>query len=275
MRGAERIRNAILIAGPTASGKSAAAAALARQQNRVIVNTDSMQVYSQLEILTARPSNDAVRDAPHALYGHVHPSVAYSVGQWIADVRQLLNDGVFDCTPPIFVGGTGLYFRALVEGLSEVPQTPPAIRAHLRDRLAAEGSAALHEDLAKRDPQLAERLRPQDGQRIVRALEVWEATGRSLDYWRKQPHSALLDAASARLLVLEPQQDQLRRNIDTRFEQMIRRGAQSEARALGAIGLDPSLPAMRAIGVRELLRVKAGEKPLDQAVSEAKAATRL
>ena len=193
------IKNAILIAGPTASGKSRLALELARRENGVIVNTDSMQVYSHLRILTARPSEDDLAAVPHLLYGHVHPSVAYSTGQWLRDVQALVASNAFEGRRPIFVGGTGLYFRALVEGFSTMPDIPQHIRERWRYRLSEDGAPRLHRILMGIDPTVAMRLQAGDGQRIVRALEVFEASGRSILDWQAENAPALIDRPSAQL----------------------------------------------------------------------------
>src|SRR5690606_39274467 len=169
------LKDAVLIAGPTASGKSALALDVARRTGGVVVNADSMQVYSVLSALTARPGPEETRAVPHELYGHVHPSESYSTGHWLRDVERLIEKGTFQARMPIFVGGPGLYFRASTEGLAPIPGIPSAIRAQWRHRLEREGAEALHERLARDDPAAAQQIRPSDGQRIVRALEVLEA----------------------------------------------------------------------------------------------------
>ncbi len=272
--GEGRIRNAILIAGPTASGKSALALELSARHGGTIVNTDSMQVYSVLRTLTARPGADELQRAPHALYGHVHPSVAYSTGAWLRDVMALSGRGELDSGRPIFVGGTGLYFRALVGGISEMPEIPETVRERWRYELAQQGSTKLHRILMREDSAAAMALKPTDGQRIVRALEVLQASGRSILKWQQERGKPLIDVKSARLLVIEPDRADLVARIERRFDAMIANGAMEEARALGALGLDPSLPAMKAIGVRELLAASAGEMTLEAAIEQAKIATR-
>jgi tRNA dimethylallyltransferase len=267
------IRDAILIAGPTASGKSAMALALAEREGGVIVNADSMQVYSVLDVLTARPTAADTRRAPHELYGHVHPSVSYSTGTWLREVAQLAADGKLSARRPIFVGGTGLYFRGLVEGLSEMPAIPADVRERWRGRLADEGAAALHGVLARDDPEAAAGVRPTDGQRIVRALEVLEASGRSIRAWHAERGRPLIDSATARFVVIEPPRAMLRQRIAQRFSRMIAAGAIEEVQRLLAFGLDPSLPAMKAIGVRELGMVIGGEIALDEAERLAVVAT--
>jgi len=272
--GGGSIRNAILIAGPTASGKSALALDLAEKKNGVIVNTDSMQGYAVLNVLTARPSAEDLARAPHHLYGHVSPRTAYSTGAWLRDVMRLMGEGVFEGRMPIFVGGTGLYFRALAEGISEMPEIPPAIRDRWRYRLLEDGPDRLHRILRQEDPETAQRLRPTDGQRIVRALEVLEASGRSILRWQQERGRPLIDRANAHFFVIEPERPVLVNRIDQRFERMLEMGALEEVRALSALALDPALPAMKAIGVRELQAADSGELEFSEAIARAKIATR-
>lgn len=266
--------DAILIAGPTASGKSSLALRLAAQHNGAIVNTDSMQVYSGLRVLTARPDALAEAQAPHHLYGHVDPAVSYSTGAWMRDVQALLDSPKLSNRLPIFVGGTGLYFKALLGGLSEMPPVPMAIRQRWRDRLAAEGSEALHALLVARDPSVAERLKPHDGQRVLRALEILDATGQSLAAFQTSQGQAVFDPSKVRKIILAPDRSWLRDVIAVRFEAMISAGAISEVEALLSCNLDPALPAMKAIGVREIGAALAGQTTMDEAVSLAVTATR-
>lgn len=272
--GRDSVKNAILIAGPTASGKSALAVDLARRNGGVIVNADSMQVYSVLDILTARPKADDLALAPHFLYGHVHPSVAYSTGAYLRDVKRLLREGVLSGRPVIFVGGTGLYFRALAEGMSEMPEIPPAVRAHWRQALRERGSVELHAILVQRDAAAASTLKPGDSQRIVRALEVLEASGRSILVWQAERGPPLVDPHSTQFFVIEPERLGLIRRIEQRFDAMIEQGAPREVEALYALRLASTLPAMKAIGVRELHAAMAGEMSFAEAIERAKAATR-
>lgn len=269
-----RIRNAILIAGPTASGKSKLALELAERLNGVIVNTDSMQVYGVLELLTARPDAADLSRAPHHLYGHVSPATSYSTGAWLRDVVQLVEEGALAGRRPIFVGGTGLYFRALSEGLSQMPDIVPDIRERWRAALLEEGAPALHDRLAQKDPEASARLNPADGQRIVRALEVLESSGLSILAWQGRRGTALIERASAKCFVVEPDREQLAVRIGERFDMMLEHGATDEVRALSALDLDPTLPAMKAIGVREIQAAITGEITLAEAVERAKAATR-
>nr|WP_265518081.1 tRNA (adenosine(37)-N6)-dimethylallyltransferase MiaA [Nitratireductor luteus] len=268
------LKNATLIAGPTASGKSAYALDLAQQTGGVVVNADSMQVYSVLSVVTARPQAEDMAAAPHHLYGHVHPSAPYSTGAWLRDVASLERSGVLAGKPAIFVGGTGLYFRALTEGLAPMPEIPDPVRKAWRKRLEMEGAETLHRLLTERDPQSASRIEPADGQRIVRALEVSETSGETIGAWQARKGQPLVDVASARQTVLEPNRSVLHNRIALRFEKMIGAGALQEVRALLSLGLPPSMPAMKAIGVRELGSYLAGELELSLAVEQAVAATR-
>ena len=270
--GGSSIRNAILIAGPTASGKSALALRAALETGGTIVNTDSMQVYGVLDRLTARPIADDLAAAPHAFYGHVSPADPYSTGRWLADVASLAD--VLTQGRSIFVGGTGLYFKALLEGLSDMPAIPEAVRAAWRARLAAEGAPSLHRLLAERDPVGAARLNPADGQRIVRALEVLEASGSPIGAWQEKRSQPIVDRASATMIVVEPDRQQLSRRIETRLACMMEDGALDEVRALLAMNIDPAMPAMKAIGVREFSQVLGGTVSAAAALAEAAAATR-
>ncbi len=255
----------VLIVGPTASGKSALALALAEKIGGVIVNADSMQVYRDLHVITARPSPEDEARLPHRLYGHVDAAVNYSVGQWCRDVGEVLNEIAKQGRVPILVGGTGLYFKALTGGLAAVPPIPADIRARVRARLQDEGAAPLHAELLARDPATARRLMPNDRSRISRALEVMEATGRSLSDWHKEGMAALLDPARAAKVVLTVERKELVARIETRFATMLTAGALEEVRALSARKLDPSLPAMKALGVPWLIRHLNGEVSLDEA----------
>jgi tRNA dimethylallyltransferase len=264
----------ILIAGPTASGKSALALTLAERHGGVIVNADSMQVYRDLRIITARPSAADEARVPHRLYGHVDAAENYSVGRWCEDARSALAEARAAGRLPILVGGTGLYFKALTQGLSAVPPTPPEVRAAVRARCDAEGAAALHAELSRRDPAMAARLKPGDRMRIARALEVLEATGRSLADWHRDGMPAILDPGDALKIFLAIDRAELHRRIDARFDAMLAAGALDEVRALAARGLDPMLPAMKAHGVPWLRRHLAGEIGLEEAAEGGKADTR-
>lgn len=265
---------AILIAGPTASGKSALALRLAEERRGVVINADSMQVYRELRLLTARPAAEDEARAPHALYGHVPASDAFSAARYAREVAAFLPEARRRGLLPIIVGGTGLYFKALTEGLAPIPEIAPDIRAYWRGEAERQGPAALHEILATRDPEMAMRLRPTDPQRIVRALEVLESTGKSLSHWQSSPGLPVLAEEACERLVIRPERDELRRRCDLRFDRMMQDGALDEVAGLKAMGLDPSLPAMQALGVRALSDHLDGTLSLDEAVERAKAETR-
>jgi tRNA dimethylallyltransferase len=266
--------NAVLIAGPTASGKSALALELAQATGGVIVNTDSMQVYRDLRVITARPTLEEEQRVPHRLYGHVDVAINFSAGSWVADAAEVLAETRARNRLAIFVGGSGLYFKALTRGLSAVPPIPAAIRESVRARLERDGVEALHAELAQRDPVSAERLKPRDRTRVARALEVVEATGRSLTDWHRDGLPPLLPAGQFRALFLSPDRDRLYARIDARFEAMLAAGALEEVAALGARRLDPLLPAMKAHGVPALLRHLKEEISLEEAAEIGRADTR-
>jgi len=260
---------AILIAGPTASGKSALALTLAEKFGGTIVNADSMQVYRDLRVITARPTPAEEARVPHRLYGHVDAGENYSVGRWCRDVGEALNEIAAQGRVPILVGGTGLYFKALTTGLAAVPPIPAEIRGQVRARMASEGAAALHGELASLDPVTAQRLMVNDRSRIARALEVVLATGRSLTDWHREGMPALVDSARAAKIFLTCERTQLVARIETRFAAMLKAGALDEVRALERRQLDPLLPAMKAHGVPWLIRHLNGEISLDEAAAGA------
>jgi len=264
----------ILIAGPTASGKSALALELAAKLGGVIINADSMQVYRDLRIITARPTPDEERRVPHRLYGHVDAAENYSVGRWFGEAAAALADTFGQGRPAIMTGGTGLYFSTLTRGIAAVPPVPAEIRRVVRNRLTTEGVAALHQELSKRDPATAARLKPGDRARITRALEVVLATGRSLAQWHEDNMPARLDLAAAAKVFLMPNRDELGLRIDARFDAMMSAGALEEVRAFAARNLDPNLPAMKAHGVPWLIRHLKGEIAMAEAVAQAKRDTR-
>jgi tRNA dimethylallyltransferase len=266
----------ILIGGPTASGKSRYALAEARRLGAVIVNADSMQVYRELRVLSARPSPEDEAAAPHRLYGHVGASERYSVGRWLADIGAVLAELRAESRPAIVVGGTGLYFKALTEGLATVPPIPADVREHWRSRGAAEPVEALHEELARRDPESAAALRPSDRTRVVRALEVLDGTGRSLIAWHRMAAAPrpLVDPAQATRIVFDPDRVGLHERIGARADHMVASGALDEVRGLLGLGLDPAFPAMKAIGVREFRDHFTGKLSLDEAIAAVKTETR-
>ncbi len=267
-------KTVILIAGPTASGKSALALRLAQTLDGVIVNADSMQVYNELRILTARPSAEDEARAPHRLYGHRPAAQAYSVAAWLGEVAPMIAEARRSGPPLIVTGGTGLYFKALLEGLSPVPGIPEAIRAHWRSQAAAVGAAALHDILRQRDPEMAARLSRTDPQRIARALEVLDATGLSLSQWQRQEGTRILTAGEAATLYVSPPREALYARCDVRLDAMAAAGALDEVRQLSALRLDPALPAMRALGVRPFLAHLAGTLAFGMALEQAKTETR-
>ena len=264
----------MLIAGPTASGKSALALELAQKAGGVVINADSMQVYRDLRIITARPTVEEEARAPHRLYGHVDASVNFSAGAWVADAGKVMAEARAAGRLPIFIGGSGLYFKALTHGLSAVPPIPPEIREAVRARLEHDGVEALHAELARRDPVSAARLKPRDRTRIARALEVVEATGRTLPDWHSEGLPPLLPRSEFTALFLAPERDQLYARIDARFDAMLDAGALEEVAALAARKLDPLLPAMKAHGVPALIRYLDGEITREQAAEIGRADTR-
>jgi tRNA dimethylallyltransferase len=268
------MNRAVLIAGPTASGKSALALRLAERLNGTIVNADSMQIYRDFRVLTARPTPEEESRAPHLLYGHVDAAEPYSVGRWLADASRALSEIERVGRLPIFVGGTGLYFRALTWGLSSMPPVPEAVRAKVRGEADSVAAAELHACLAVRDPATAAKLRPSDRQRIIRALEIFEATGRPLAEWQASPGKPLIEPGHAISVFLAVERTELRRHIDARFDKMLTEGALEEVRAFAARKLNPALPAMKAHGAPWLMKHLAGEVSLAEAAKEAKADTR-
>ena len=265
---------AILIAGPTASGKSVVALALAERLGGTVINADSMQLYRELRVLTARPSEADEALAPHRLYGVVSASEAFSVGRWLEAAQAAIAEARDAGSVPILVGGTGLYFKALIEGLAPIPDIPPEVRAYWREQAARLTPEALHRELAARDPGVAAKLRSSDPQRIVRALEVIDATGVSLSEWQGAPAAPVLLADDVLRFVIAPEREPLYAAIDARFDRMIENGAIEEVEALLALGLDDSLPAMRAHGVRELRAYLAGANSLEDAQTKSKTKSR-
>jgi len=244
----------VLIAGPTASGKSALALRIAERTGGVVVNADAIQVYSDWRILTARPSAAEEAATPHALYGHIPGDQPFSVGDWLRDLRPLLGGA-----QPIIVGGTGLYFSALTDGLAQIPATPPEIRALADARLAAEGARAL---LAEIDPETAARIDPQNPARIQRAWEVQKSTGTGLAQWQDRTGPALLPLANTQPIVLDAQRDWTAARAASRFDAMLEQGVLDEARA-NREGWHPALPSAKAIGAAELMAHLDGTLPLD------------
>ena len=261
---------ALLIAGPTASGKSALALALARRFGAIVVNADSMQVYRDWRTLTARPSEDEERQAPHALFGCVDGAENFSAGRWLEAAGRALAGA----ERAILVGGTGLYFKALTEGLSDIPAVPDAVRAKVRAGAQGRDSASLHAELGACDPLTAARLRPSDRQRVLRALEIFAATGVPLALLQGARGAPLLARGEWAGLFLAPERAALNARIDARFDAMIGEGALDEAAKFAARKLDPALPAMRAHGAPHLMGYLRGETNLEAAVARSKLDTR-
>ena len=269
----------ILIAGPTASGKSELALGLAERFGGCVINADALQVYEGWRILTARPSEADEARAPHHLYGHVPLTTAdYSVGRWLRELEPLLARCAAEGRRPIIVGGTGLYFKALTEGLAEIPETPPEIRAAMEERLAEIGPEAFFEELRARDPDTAGQIDAANPRRVLRAREVLETTGTGLAAWRARTPPPLLPLGAVDALVLEPPRDLLRERIARRFDQMLADGGLDEVAAVSARGFAAEdfarLPGLKALGASELRAHLLGESSRDEAVERAVAATR-
>ncbi|MDA0785805.1 MAG: tRNA (adenosine(37)-N6)-dimethylallyltransferase MiaA [Proteobacteria bacterium] len=266
----------IVVAGPTASGKSGLAMDLAEQIGGTIINADSMQVYRDLRILTARPSQADEDRVPHLLYGDRDATEAGSAADWataaLAAVQSVINAG----RRPLLVGGTGLYLKALMEGLAPIPEVPGEIRQRAQARRREIGGIAFHNELAALDPEIAARLHPGDSQRVLRAWEVVTATGRPLSEWQSEPVPA--PDTAFRVLVVEPPRDELYRNCDSRFLDMIEAGAIDEVKALSARAdaerLDPALPIFKALGYPPLAAHLRGEMSLDVAINTGQQQTR-
>jgi tRNA dimethylallyltransferase len=266
--------SAILIAGPTASGKSALALRLAERLGGAIVNADSMQVYRDLRVLTARPSSEDEARVPHLLFGTVDGATNFSVGQYLAAAGEALSAACAADLTPIFAGGTGLYFKALLHGLSDIPAVPANLRAQVRQEAAGLSPPQLHARLAACDPQTATRLRPSDPQRILRALEVFAATGESLASFQGTRTKPLIDARQCLCLFIAPPRAALHAAIDQRFDTMLLAGALDEVGALRQRKLDPALPVMRAHGVPHVIAHLDGRISLEEAARLGKSDTR-
>ena len=264
---------ALLLMGPTASGKSALGLALAERLGGEIVNADSMQVYRDFRILTARPTEAEEARAPHHLYGYADAGELYSTGRWLADALAAINEISARGRTPIVVGGTGLYFKALTEGLADIPAADPETRAALRSRAEREGAPALHAELATRDPVTAAKLERNDALRILRALEVLETTGEGISALQKQTKPALARDQWVGI-ALTPDREALYRVINARYDAMLGAGAIDEVRAFAARNVDPSLPAVKAHGAPALMAYLQGEMPLSVAAEIGKRDTR-
>jgi tRNA dimethylallyltransferase len=268
------VNRVLIIAGPTAGGKSGAALDAAREFAGTVINADSMQVYRELHILSARPSADDEAGAPHRLYGVLPASERCSAGRWlelaVPEIKQAWADGRL----PIITGGTGLYIKALLEGLSPIPDIPAKYRTEAENVLADLGGKAFKEKLAELDPSSAANLPDGDRQRLIRAYEVVRATGKSLSQWQGGQDTAPLVDAEFKTIILMPPREELYAAIDARFDQMIEGGALEEARAIHSLELAPGLPAMKAVGVPQLGRYLRGEQTLETACDDAKRASR-
>lgn len=266
------VGRAVLIAGPTASGKSALALELAARLGAEIVNADSMQLYREMRVLTARPTEAEEALFPHHLYGVQAAGAPLSAGRWAVEAARIMGEIAGRGRVPIVVGGTGLYFRALVEGLAPIPAIPAELRRDVRAEVAAAGEGA-HALLAAADPALAASIRPSDRQRIARGIEVARATGRPLSEWQQVPPVPLIAGRFAKI-VLMPDREVLRARCDARFVRMVEEGALEEAAAMAALDLDPSLPAMKALGLRPLMGHLAGALLIEEAIAAGQAETR-
>ena len=262
-----------LIAGPTASGKSRLALEMAERTGAIIINADSQQLYADLRVLSARPSIEDEARAEHRLYGVADAAESWSVGRWTRAVMPLLGELAAQDRPVLLVGGTGLYFNALTRGLADIPAVPDAVRNAVQAAYDLEGEAAFRRRLAEVDPTAAAAITPGDRQRLIRALAVARATGRSLSDW-KADTKPLLTPTFYDALVVEPPRDRLYANCDARVSLMIDNGAVDEVRNLLARNLDPALPAMKAVGVPELAAHLSGKTSLDQAVAAIRLSTR-
>jgi len=264
--------DAVLIAGPTASGKSAAALNLAEEMGGTVINIDSMQVYTELRVLTSRPNEEDEARAPHLLYGHIPVAQRYSVGRYMDDAISAFSECRSAGRIPIFVGGSGLYFNALTEGLSPIPPVPPTIREVLEKRIDEKGLPSFFAEFAEKDPDTVAGLRPSDRQRILRAASVFVATGRSLKKWQQIKGTSPLEGLEVGRVVLSRSRDVLHGRIAARFHRMVASGALEEARVLQT--LDPTLPAARALGLPQLQAHLRGESGLGEACSQAVMETR-
>lgn len=264
----------ILIAGPTASGKTALAIEIAKANHAEIINTDSMQVYQELQVITARPSAEEEAECPHHLFGYISGREDYSVGRWLEDAEKTLNSCRSNGNKTVFVGGTGLYFNNLIGGLSPIPEIEPEIRDKWRNGFP--GSVdELHQQLARLDPKMASLLEPADRQRITRALEVIESTGKSISFWQNLPVKPVLpETLGIKKILLMPERTLLHERIEKRFDQMVDTGGLDEVAYLLEQEISADKPIMKAIGVPQLASYLRKECTLSAAVEKAKAATR-
>ena len=268
------VNRVLIIAGPTAGGKSGAALDAAREFAGTVINADSMQVYRELHILSARPSADDETRAPHRLYGVLPASDRCSAGRWLELVVPEIKQAWAEGRLPIITGGTGLYIKALLEGLSPIPDIPPQYRTEAEKLLTDLGGETFKKKLAELDPSSAANLPAGDRQRLIRAYEVVRATGKPLSQWQGGEDTAPLVDAEFQTIVLMPPREALYAAIDARFDQMIEGGALEEAKTLHDLDLDPGLPAMKAVGVPQLGRYLQGQQTLETACDDAKRASR-
>ncbi|MEM9097168.1 MAG: tRNA (adenosine(37)-N6)-dimethylallyltransferase MiaA [Pseudomonadota bacterium] len=266
--------DAILIAGPTASGKSALAIELAREHGGAIINADSQQVFSDWRILTARPSAEDEAELPHFLYGHLPLTQAYSVGHWLRDLRPVLDQCRERELTPIITGGTGLYFKALTEGIAPIPLTPPEIRARGEAELQSLGLTAFAQQFARRDPETARLIDQENPMRVLRAWEVLETTGRGLADWRTETEPPLLPLTKCDTRVVVPDREGLYARCDARFDRMLELGVLDEVRQVMALNPPPTAPGLKALGASDLIAHLDGEIEIATAVENAKQATR-
>lgn len=264
----------LIISGPTASGKSGLALALAQRYDGIVINADALQVYRELRILTARPAAADEQKAPHALYGHRSITETYSVADWLDDLRPVLETAWANGQLPIVTGGTGFYLQALLHGISPVPDVPDTVRQDVTARYDALGHDAYRAALRAVDPLSAERIKPFDRQRLIRATEVFAATGRPLSAWQSLPRVALFPALRSHSVLLEPPRDALYARIDARFVQMVETGALDEARLIESMRLPAHLPGLKALGLSGLRAHLRGETNLPEAIIAGQTASR-
>ena len=263
----------ICIAGPTASGKSAYAVQIAAALDGEIINADALQVYSDLQILSARPTQDEMGDLPHHLFGHISGQIRYSTGEWLREVEPLIIDILARGKAPILVGGTGLYFRALLQGMADIPAVPDDVAKATSERLAQDGIASLRAEAEGLDPIAAARVLGDDPQRLQRIVNVAMGTGQALSAWQAETYP-VVPPRFARFCVLTPPREQLYARINARYDEMLRAGGMDEAKTVFERGYDESLTVMKAIGLRQLKRYFDGDGSLDEAIEDSKRESR-
>lgn len=263
----------ICIAGPTASGKSAYAIRVTEAVGGEIINTDALQVYEDLQILSARPTPDEMGAVPHHLFGHISGAVRYSTGAWLREVEPLIIDILARDKAPVLVGGTGLYFKALLEGMADIPPVPAAVSKETAERLKRDGVQSLRAEAERLDPIAAARVLGDDPQRLERIVNVAKGTGQALSTWQVETHP-LVPSRFARYCVLTPPREMLYARINARYDTMLRAGGLEEAKTVFAKGYDETLPVMKAIGLRQLRSYFSGLGSLDDAVEDAKRESR-